>query len=280
MRTISRRQLLGGAAVAAAGFASPRALRADPLGMPIGVQTWIVRDAIQKDFPGTLKMLADSGFGAIEMCSPPGYGWTSLANMPASRMRSTIEAAGLHCESCHFQFQELRRNLDDRIAFAKELGLTQMILSTFGLPNTATMADWLGAAAELNAIGEKVQKAGIQLGFHNHDFEFREIDGALIYDKLMGGLDRDLVKMQFQVGVISLGYKAETFMRKYPGRFLSMHLADYSPAEKKQVPLGRGAVNWPEVFAAAKIGGVRNYFVEMEPELMQASMPYLHSLKA
>jgi sugar phosphate isomerase/epimerase len=80
--------------------------------------------------------------------------------------------------------------------------------------------------------------------------------------------------------VISLGYKAETFMRKYPGRFLSMHLADYSPAEKKQVPLGRGAVNWPEVFAAAKIGGVRNYFVEMEPELMQASMPYLHSLKA
>src|ERR1035441_10640339 len=88
----------------------------------------------------------------------------------------------------------------------------------------------------------------------------------------MGALDRDLVKMQFQVSVISLGYKEETFMRKYPGRFLSMHLADYSPAEKKQVALGRGAVNWPEVFGAAKIGGVKNYFVEMDLELMQASM--------
>jgi sugar phosphate isomerase/epimerase len=277
VRMISRREWLGSAAAAVAASGM---LRADPLGMPIGVQTWIVREAIQKDFAGTLHMLAESGFRAIEMCSPPGYGWTSLASMSASQMRKTIDAAGLSCVSSHYQFRELKQNADERIAFAKEFGLTQMVVSTFALPNTATMADWLGAAAELNTIGEKTRKAGIQLGFHNHDFEFREIDGALIYDKLMGALDRDLVKMQFQVGVISLGYKAETFMRKYPGRFLSMHLADYSPAEKKQVPLGKGAVNWPEVFAAAKIGGVKNYFVEMDLEPMQASMPYLHSLKA
>ena len=280
MCTISRRELLGGAAAAAAGLVSVRAMRADPLGMPIGVQTWMVRDALQKDFAGTLKTLADSGFLMIEMCSPPGYGWTSLANMTAAQMRKTIEAAGLHCESCHYQFQELRRNLDDRIAFAKELGLTQMILSTFGLPNTATMADWLGAAAELNTIGERTQKAGIQLGFHNHDFEFREIDGALVYDKLMGAFDPKLIRMQFQVAVISLGYKAATYLQKYPGRFISLHLADYAPAEKKQVALGQGAVNWPELFTVAKTGGVKNYFVEMDLDLMKASIPYLHSLKA
>jgi sugar phosphate isomerase/epimerase len=280
MCTISRRELLGGAAAAAAGLVSIRAVRADPLGMPIGVQTWMVRDALQKDFAGTLKTLADSGFLMIEMCSPPGYGWTSLANMTAAQMRKTIEAAGLHCESCHYQFQELRRNLDDRIAFAKELGLTQMILSTFGLPNTATMADWLGAAAELNTIGERTQKAGIQLGFHNHDFEFREIDGALVYDKLMGAFDPKLIRMQFQIAVISLGYKAATYLQKYPGRFISLHLADYAPAEKKQVALGQGAVNWPELFTVAKTGGVKNYFVEMDLDLMKASIPYLHSLKA
>jgi sugar phosphate isomerase/epimerase len=280
MRTISRRELLGGAAAAAAGIVSTGAVRADPLGMPIGVQTWMVRDALQKDFAGTLKMLADTGFRTIEMCSPPGYGWTSLAAMTAAQMRKAIEAAGLHCESCHYQFQELRRNLDDRIAFARELGLTQMILSTFGLPNTATMADWLSAASELNAIGERTRNAGIQLGFHNHDFEFREIDGALVYDQLMGRFDANLIKMQFQVAVISLGYKAATYLQKYPGRFISMHLADYVPADKKQVALGQGAVNWPELFTAAKAGGVKNYFVEMDLELMKASIPYLHSLKA
>ena len=276
MRRISRRQWLGGAAALAA---AARGLRGDPLGMPIGVQTWIVRDAIQKDFPGTLKMLQESGFRAIEMCSPPGYGWTPLQSLTAGAMRQTIESAGLHCESCHYQFQELKRNLDDRIAFAKDLGLTQMVLSTFGVPGTATMADWLAAAAELNTIGEKVQKAGIQLGFHNHDFEFRSIDGALVYDRLMGAFDPQLVKMQFQVGVISLGYRAETFLEKYPGRFLSLHLADYSPAEKRQVAMGQGAVNWPELFSAARTGGVKNYFVEMDLALMQASIPYLHSLR-
>jgi len=248
--------------------------------LPIGVQTWIVREAIQKDFPGTLKMLAEIGFRNIEMCSPPGYGWTALAGMNASQMRRTIEDAGLHCESCHYGFRELRQNLDDRIAFAKELGLTQMIVSTFALPNTATMADWLAAAGEMNALGEKTRKAGIQLGFHNHDFEFQKIEGALVYDKLMDALRPELIRMQFQVAVISLGYDAATFFQKYPGRFISMHLADYSPADRKQVPLGQGAVHWPELFAAAKSAGVKNYFVEMDLELMKASLPYLHSLKA
>jgi len=275
MHRISRREWLG----SAAAMLSSRLLRGDPLGIPIGVQTWIVRESIQKDFTGTLKMLAESGFRTIEMCSPPGYRWTSLESLTASQMRKAIEAAGLRCESCHYQFQELRRSLEDRIAFAKELGLKQMIVSTFALPNTATMANWLGAAAELNTIGEKTQKAGIQLGFHNHDFEFREIDGTLVYDKLMSTFDPPLVKMQFQVAVISLGYKAAAYLQKYPGRFISLHLADYSPAEKKQVALGQGTVDWPELFTAAKAGGVRNYFVEMDLDLMKASIPYLHSLK-
>jgi sugar phosphate isomerase/epimerase len=277
MSAISRREWLGGAAAA---WAAHRVMRADPLGMTIGVQTWIVREALQKDFTGTLQMLAESGFRTIEMCSPPGYGWTSLASMTAGQMRKTIEAAGLRCESSHYQFQELRKSLDERIAFARELGLRQMVVSTFALPNSAGMADWLAAAAELNQMGEKTGKAGIQLGFHNHDFEFREIDGVLVYDKLMGALKPELVKMQFQVGVISLGHKAVTYLEKYPGRFLSLHLADYSPAEKKQVALGQGTVNWPELFAAAKKAGVKNYFVEMDLDLTKASVPYLHSLKA
>jgi sugar phosphate isomerase/epimerase len=159
------------------------------------------------------------------------------------------------------------------------MGLTQMIVSTFALPNSATMDDWMRASGELNKIGEQVQKAGIQLGFHNHNFEFRVIDGALVYDKLMGQLDGKLVKMQFQVAVIDQGYEAAAYLTKYPGRFLSLHLADWSAAEKKQVPIGKGVVDWAKLFAAAKAGGVKNYFVEMDLDLMKASIPYLHTLK-
>src|SRR5205085_2604209 len=144
----------------------------------------------------------------------------------------------------------------------------------------ATIADWTASAEELNRIGEHVRKAGMQLGFHNHQFEFKELDGGLVYDKLMGKLDPKLVKMQFQVSVISMGYEAATYLTKYPGRFVSLHLQDWSPDEKKQVPVGKGAVDWKKLFAAAKKGGVKNYFVELPMENLQPSYQFLHDLKA
>jgi sugar phosphate isomerase/epimerase len=268
----TRRQFLATTAAAAA-------LHADPLGLPIGTQTWPVRAALAKDFEGTLRNLAGIGFKTIEMCSPHSYeDFRPLANLSATQIRHTIEGAGLRCESCHYNFRELKENLDERMAFAKELGLKQMVLASFGLPATATLADWKQAAGELNRVGERTQKAGIQLGFHNHNNEFKELDGVLIYDELMRQFDAKLVKMQFQVAVISLGFKAATYLTKYPGRFLSLHLADYSTADKAAVAVGSGVVDWKKLFAVAKKGGVQNYFVEMELDAMKASYAYLHKL--
>jgi len=281
MHTFSRREFIAASAagIAAAGA---RELRADPLGLPVGFQVYPIRELIAKDFAGTLRQMASIGYRSVEMCSPPGYqtsGFGPLMSLSASQMRQTIQAAGLICESCHYQFREMKENLDDRLAYARELGLKQMIVASFGLRQDATLSDWARAAEEMNKIGEQTRKAGIQLGFHNHHFEFREIDGVLIYDKLMSVLDPKLVKMQFQVAVISLGYQAVTFFRKYPGRFVSLHLADWSSAEKKAVPVGKGVVDWKQLFAAAKPAGVKNYYVEMEMDALKASYPYLHALK-
>jgi len=259
-----------------------RSLRAEPLGIPIACQVYPVREALGKDFEGTLAQLAQIGYKMIEMCSPPGYersGFGPLVSKTASDVRKAIHAAGLGCESCHFTSRELKESLDERIAYAKELGLKQMVLSTFGLKPDAGMAEWVGAAEELNRIAEKIQKAGMQTGFHNHNFEFKELDGVLVYDKLMSVLDPKLVKMQFQVSVIRLGYEAATFMKKYPGRFISLHLQDWSPAAQKEVAIGQGSVDWNKLFTAAKTGGIQNYFVEMNLDLLKASYPYLHTLK-
>jgi sugar phosphate isomerase/epimerase len=272
----NRRQFLG---AAPAALAAARVLRADPLGMPIGCQTWPVRQDLAKDFEGTLRGLALIGYKTIEMCSPASYAdFRPLAGMTAAQMRHTIEAAGLRCISCHYNFSELKENLDERMAFAKELGIRQMVLSSFGLPATASLGDYKQAATDLNRVGEHTQKAGIQLGYHNHNNEFKEIDGVLIYDELMRQFDPKLVKMQFQVAVISLGFEAATYLKKYPGRFLSMHLADYSPSDKTAVAVGSGVVDWKKLFAAAKTGGVQNYFVEMELREMKLSYDYLHKL--
>jgi sugar phosphate isomerase/epimerase len=235
-----------------------------------------------KDFDGTLRELASIGFRTIEMCSPQGYrgpGFEPLASIKASEMRQRIQAAGLTCESCHYTMRELRDHLPERISFAKELGLKQMVLSSFAVAKDATMADWVRVAGELNKIAEQMQKAGIQGAFHNHDGEFKELDGVLIYDKLMSELDPKLVKMQFQVVVVRLGFDATEIFQKYPGRFVSLHLQDWSPAEKKMVAIGQGQVEWQKLFESAKRAGVKNYFVEMNLELMKASLPYLNRLK-
>jgi L-ribulose-5-phosphate 3-epimerase UlaE len=116
------------------------------------------------------------------------------------------------------------------------------------------------------------------MGFHNHHMEFEKINGTLIYDALMNQFDPEYVKMQFQVAVISIGYKASTYFKKYPGRFISAHLADWSSTTKKEVPIGQGIVNWKQFFATTKRGGVKNIFVEMGMETFKDSASYLHSL--
>jgi sugar phosphate isomerase/epimerase len=241
-----------------------------------GFQIWTIRNDLLNDFAGTLKKMADMGYTQVEMCSPLGYGFKSLNEMSGTEMKGIIEDAGLKCISSHFTSGELKNSLDNRIEWASQLGMKQMIQSmpAINLGN-ATLDDWRKAAQELNVIAEKTKAAGIQMGYHNHNFEVQKIDGQLIYDVLMEELDPDLVKMQFQVAVIDEGFKAQDFFRKYPGRFISAHLADYSTELKKQVPIGQGVVDWEDLFKAAEKTGVQNYFVEMAPDTFEASAKFL-----
>jgi sugar phosphate isomerase/epimerase len=205
-------------------------------------------------------------------------GFGSLKKYKPKELKKIINDAGLKWTSTHYGMDELRKQPDDRIEFAKESGQQQMILSSFGLEKNATISDWLKAADELNIIGAKSKKSGIQMGYHNHNGEFEKVGDTLIYDALMSQFDPDLVKMQFQVAVISMGYKASTYFKKYPGRFISAHLADWSDTEKKNVPIGKGIVDWKDFFASIKTGGVKNIFVEMGIETFKESADYLKSL--
>src|SRR5579864_8426261 len=133
MPTISRREFFQNAVMDAATagllYASSRELRANPLGMPIGCQTYPVRKMIAQDFPGTIKQLAQAGFQTIELCSPVGYadaGFGGLAKYKGAELRKIFDGLGVKCESSHFDIKELRANLAGRIDWAKDLGLTQM----------------------------------------------------------------------------------------------------------------------------------------------------------
>src|SRR5215467_4488022 len=286
MSTMSRRNFVknSAAAVAAAGLISSGGseLMANPLGMPIGCQTWPVRQMIAQDFPGTIKQLAAAGFQAVELCSPVGYAdndFAGLAKYSGSELRKILGDAGVTCVSSHFTIEELRENQDGRIAWAKDVGLTQMLVPTLSGPKNPTMDDVKRAADEYNKIGERAAKAGIQQGLHNEDFELTVVDGKRTYDLLLGLLDPKLVKFQFQVSTISRGYDVAEYLTKYPGRFVSMHVQGWSAEARKIAPVGQDSLDWKKIFTAAKTGGIRNYFVEMNLEMMRASVPYLRNLQ-
>src|SRR6266481_284349 len=264
MPAISRRQFLKYSATSAAGLFSVGALElhANPLGLPIGCQTWAVRDMIAKDFPGTIKLLAETGFQSIELCSPVGYaedGFAGLAKYTGAELRKILGDAG--------------------VAWAKDIGLQQMIVPTLDGPKKPTMDDVKRAAGEYNKMGELSAKAGIQQGLHNEDFELSMVDGKRAYDLLLELLDPKLIKFQFQVSTISQGYDAAEYFTKYPGRFFSMHVQGWSAQTKKIMPVGQDTLDWKKIFTAAKTGGVKNYFVEMNLDMMKASVPYLHALQ-
>lgn len=281
---LSRRNFLrtGGLALCSSAFLSQSSIESfageSSKKLSFGVQTWTLRDQLGEDMSGTLKKMAAMGYSEVEMCSPLGYTGTPFEkfnNMSGTELRRIIEDSGLKCTSSHFGKGELRDHLDNRIEWAKQMGMHQMICSSLGLSATASVDDYRKGCDELNAIGRKVKDAGLQFGFHNHHMEFEKRGEELIYDAMLERLDPELVKMQFQVAVVNIGYKAADYFRKYPGRFISAHLADWSDEKKDQVAIGLGKVDWKEFFESTQVGGVRNFFVEMDPATFTDSAAFL-----
>ena len=286
MADISRRDFFkrAGADAAVIGFLGATAgkLYANPLGFPIGSQTYPHRAMIADGkFADLLKQMKDIGIERIELCSAIGYNeFAKLAD--AKETKKIIGDHGLKCESAHFSMRELRESQQKSIDWAKEIGMKQMMTASLGGPvkdGTTTMDAVKKAADEYNKIGERAAAAGIVQGLHNEDFECSKVDGKRTYDLLFELLDPRFVKFQFQVSTISEGFDAAEYFNKYPGRFISMHVQGWSAETHKITPVGQGTLDWAKIFTAAKTGGVKNYFVEMALPLMKASVPYLHQLQ-
>jgi sugar phosphate isomerase/epimerase len=285
---MSRREFMeklligGGATGLLAG--STMHLMANPLGLPIGSQVWPLRSML-KDFPSFAQMIAGIGVTRLELCSPIGYGaeFSSLAN--GKEVSRILADHGLKSESSHFSMGELRHSQEKSIEWAKEIGITQMITATLGDGNggnNPTLDQVKKAADEYNRIAAVAAKAGMQQGLHNEGFELSKVDGKRTYDLLFDLLDPTLVKFQFQMSTTTAGLVAADYFRRYPGRFYSMHLQDVDmdrDGKHPQVALGKGSIDWVKTFSAAKVGGVKNYFVEQTWELTQQSVGYLKTLK-
>jgi sugar phosphate isomerase/epimerase len=258
-------------------------LLANPLGLPIGCQVWPMRSEL-KDFPAFVKRFAGIGVTRLELCSPIGYGaaFSSLAD--AKEVKKILSDNGLRSESSHFTMGELRHSQEKCIDWAKEIGITQMTTASLGDGNGGdhpTLDQVKKAADEYNRIAAVAAKAGMQQGLHNEGFELSMVNGRRTYDLLLELLDPKLVKFQFQMSTITAGLAGADYFVRYPGRFFSMHLQDIAMDRQghPQVALGQGSIDWVKTYTAAKVGGVKNYFVEQSWDLTQQSVAYLKTLE-
>jgi sugar phosphate isomerase/epimerase len=271
----SRRQFLIGSGLGIAALAScglPQSARGKPLGKRPGIQLYTINEAMRADPAGSLKRLRQIGFLEVESA---GFGGLS-----AKQFRGLLDDAGVSCPSAHLQFDV--DNLDRAFADAHALGATYAVSSiarSLVLGSNAPK-DALGTGMSLdeakrtaqlaNRIGESARRAGLQFTYHNHNFEFVDSGGGPIgYDLLLRETDPQLVKFEIDCGwMIFAGHDPVAYLKQYPHRFPMLHIKDFLPPASngpmRGAELGRGAVDYKPIFAAAAKAGLQHYFVEQE----------------
>lgn len=289
-KLINKREFLKSAAGMAGLLIARGPAQANPLGLPIGLQPYTVRNDLKADFLGTLKKVAAMGYREIEVS---GAGYDNFYGYQPAELRKILEDTGLHAPSCHFGAPENDAQWGRNIEAAHQMGLEYMLCGT-PPSGSKSLEGWKRTADFFNGLGKQCRAAGFQFGYHNHNFEFRVYDGVVGYDQLLKSSDPDLVKMELDCFWITFAGKDPVdYLTRHPKRFVMLHIKDlkagYKPTtgEFKGNPfteVGTGVIHWKPIFEAARHASVKHYFVEQDmwdrPSLESArmSIDYLKKL--
>ncbi|MEO6801727.1 MAG: sugar phosphate isomerase/epimerase [Granulicella sp.] len=316
MEAISRRRFLKCtgtfAAAGAAAAVLPRWAWANPLGLPIGIQLYTVGADMQKDAPGTVKQIAAIGYKEVETA---GFGSVKTA----AALRKLFDENGLKCPSAHLQFDlaNLQPTFDDAntlgCQYATASVARMMIMPKMNLTANMTAAQRRAAMGDImkpmnlddlkkladvmNTVGAAAKKSGLLFASHNHTEQFASIEGKTGLDYLITHTDPATVKFEIDCGWMTVaGFKPGDFVKRYPGRVKMLHVKDFlafktgaepgGPDSPKGSEIGKGVVNYKEIFAEVKGHGIQHIFVEQEgpysrmPAMQSAKVDYdyLHSL--
>jgi sugar phosphate isomerase/epimerase len=241
---------------------------------PLGVQLYTVRDQAAVDLPGTLAAIAQIGYKEVET-------YWDVYNRPAKELRAMINDHGLSVPSGHFNYE----GLESKIDYARELGVQYMICPMLPEKMRVSIEGFEAAAAQLNAWGAKVKKAGMQLGFHNHNYEFKSFGASNGFAALVRLTDPSLVVLEMDCyWITQAGQSPLAMLQKFPDRIKMLHLKDRAAgfatsqsldgAAEHFEAVGSGAIDWKSILAAAQKAGVQHYFVERD----SGSVPALQSL--
>jgi sugar phosphate isomerase/epimerase len=259
--SISRRRFVNiGIAAASAGAAK---LEASPMNQPIGFQNFEIFPDVAKDWQGTWDTMAGIGY---KFCDLVKGG--PVAQRTAAEIKASLTQAGLTADTCHMGYQLMTDKYGETIQYAHDLGLKYLVCQpaprlTRRSGNVVKADDWKWMGEELNQIGTRTKRDGITTAYHNHEIEFVKVEDQYPYDILMANTDPALVGFQIDVGNLTFGgADAISFLKKYPTRYVAMHVKDFKPG-KASVPVGSGDLDWDTIFALAKKANMKTYIAEV-----------------
>jgi sugar phosphate isomerase/epimerase len=243
--------------------------------IPIGLELYSVREALKQDLEGTVRAVAQLGYQCVEFYAPY-FEWNEAQT---KQMRKLLDDLGIRCYSTHndekyFSPENINRARDMNLT----LGSKYMVMA-YSEPKGG-LNGWKGIAEELNAAADKLEPSGLKAGYHNHQAEWKPLDGdgagnavgsaniALRPMDVLAKSTKPSIMLQLDVGTcLNAGADPVAWIRGNPGRIHSLHLKDWSsdPAKGYQVLFGEGDAKWKDIFAAAEsVGGVEYYLLEQE----------------
>jgi sugar phosphate isomerase/epimerase len=257
----------------------------------IGLQLYTVRELMKQDFDGTIAGVAKIGYKEVEFA---GY----FGKTP-KEAKAVIDANGLTSPSAHHPIDALESKLPEIIEGAHVIG-QKFIVCPYLDAKSRTADGYKHLAEVCNRAGEATQKAGIQLCYHNHSFEFEKVDGieGKPFDYLLAQTNPKLVKIEMDLCWMAVaGQDPVAYFNKHPGRFPLVHAKDWTnegtgsrdyegavghPVSGHMTNVGSGTIDWKKIFAQSGKAGIQHYFVENDDAKSlddpKASYDYLSKL--
>lgn len=224
----------------------------------IAVQLFTLREQLQADFLGTLEKVSKIGYEAVELFGMDG-------GLSPKELHTGLKDLGLTPVSRHVGLDLLEGDLDSVIEEAKEIGYSY-VMCPFLPPERRGFGSQFDKLCDtLNTVGEACAKAGLQFGYHNHDFEFEKQGESYLFDTLFARTDA--LKVQAELDLYWIHRAGEdpiSYIKKYAGRCDLVHFKDASKEDGSFAEVGQGVLDWSGIVDAAKAAGVKWYIVEQD----------------
>lgn len=225
---------------------------------PYALQLYTVRDHMDKNAPKTLAKVKQAGYDYVEVAGT--YGLSGVG------FQKLLDEAGLKAASAHAGFDDVTQNVPAVIDMARALHVNFIVVAGIDSRLTPDKQGWINCAKALDAGGAKLRDAGIQLCYHNHAHEFKQLDGAYIFDILFHAAQPANLAAEIDTFWVQYaGLDPADIIRKYQGRCPLLHVKDMRDAQSRDfAEMGRGILDWPAILDAASEAGTQWYIVEQD----------------